>query len=233
MVCPRCQRENAERDRFCGACGAPLTPDASAPNPERPTTARPDAPRRAGSACAVAGIALLVGCAAALGFLAIILYPLYVHTQDRGPRGTCLAKQRALISAMLTYAADYDGMLPAAGAWVSRTAPYMTEPLPFRCPDDRTGDSHSYAFNKSLDGVRLSRVLAPERVVCVFDSDAPGECPVGGLLEVARRHPGGSYIAGFADGHSEMVIKQLRIPAVFSPDLRPADWGQPPPVRPR
>ena len=98
------------------------------------------------------------------------------------------------------YCQDYDEQLPAAREWCTVTQPYVRDWGLFRCPS--FDKPFGFAFNASLDRLRLGRVDLPAEAVALFDSSAgrANATDAGQSLCRPPRHPEGNSIA-YLDGH--------------------------------
>lgn len=122
----------------------------------------------------------------------------------------CQSNLKQIGLAIAEYAKNNEGFLPAADKWCDLLTEHYKE-LPeelFRCPAAKSGRCN-YAFNKNLDGLRLTDV--PEDVVLVFEAykrrdyrtlDTKGWNLSGGveLLDITRHSPDQWCNILFADG---------------------------------
>ncbi|HVT12539.1 MAG TPA: hypothetical protein VHE55_09745 [Fimbriimonadaceae bacterium] len=126
-------------------------------------------------------------------------------------------KETAL--AVLMYAADFDDRFPPAPVWADSVSPYSKSYLPdhdvFRCPDlDELGPGrYGHAFYARL-GLQSSQELAdPMNTPMLFDSTDLSWSAYGdlSLLPAQGRHPNGTNVVAFADGHAHATT----VPALF------------------
>jgi len=114
-------------------------------------------------------------------------------------REVCQSNLKQLAMAVLMYAADWDGQLPALGEWTDRINPYMRNDELLRCPSDPVADC-SYAFNAALEGLALKDIPAPGETILLFEAKVGERNVAGGAAEAAAHHGDVVYVA-FADGH--------------------------------
>jgi prepilin-type N-terminal cleavage/methylation domain-containing protein/prepilin-type processing-associated H-X9-DG protein len=95
---------------------------------------------------------------AIIAILAAILFPVFAKAREKARQTTCLAHVKQLATAVLSYAQDYDELLPrvcmrATGAtswesWADVVLPYAKNSQVFHCPSDARGGSPlSYGWN--------------------------------------------------------------------------------------
>lgn len=132
----------------------------------------------------------------------------------RPPLG-CERQLRSLALAMTMYAMDHDeAMLPPAASWEDALAPYGRS----RCPAAAGAVGSGYAFNRWLDGVRLSVLRDPATTPVLFDSRRCERNAADPLLSLDFRHDEGAYVA-WADGS---VRRVTHWPAACGAGLLPA-----------
>jgi len=144
---------------------------------------------------------VLVGGYAALSFLGAILL-----NRDLNQVSACEVRLGRLSLALMHYASDHDGNLPAASAWASAivgTEPSLHQVISeadFKCPQARS--AYGYAMPASLGGASLYDLKHPESTVLLVEYETgsmngvatdPGAIPRG-------RH-GGRVAVVYADGH--------------------------------
>jgi prepilin-type processing-associated H-X9-DG protein len=117
--------------------------------------------------------------------------------RERAVQSTCLSNLRQIATAMLSYAQDYDEVLPPADAdWQEVLMPYVRNSAVFHCP--AAEGEHSYFPNPEVLGHSLADFDEPSALAIVFESD-DGE-------SVVYRHNGGANYA-FVDGHAKWFTK--------------------------
>lgn len=110
---------------------------------------------------------------------------------------SCLSNLRQIATAMLSYAQDYDEVLPPADVdWQEVLMPYLKNDAVFHCPASE--GEHSYFPNPDVLGHSFAEIEAPSELAMVFESD-DGE-------SVVYRHNGGANYA-FVDGHCKWFVE--------------------------
>ena len=172
-------------------------------------------------------------CVAGLGFVAVVLYPVFFGRgrEIGGPiRCSSLLKQVGLGFAQ--YTQDYDDKLPpiASGGstygWVDAIFPYVKSEQIFNCPQQKSGwqsnskaGRHtSYPLNARLARQSISKITAPTRQILSLDGNdgtdrtdarySLSQIPTKWRQNAASplyRHKGtANYL--FADGHVESLL---------------------------
>jgi hypothetical protein len=100
----------------------------------------------------------------------------------------CMSNLHQLVVAIHIYEQAHDGRLPVVGKWCDLLleSDANLSVSAFKCPAARDGPC-TYAFNKNLDGRRLSDVNDPAQVVLLFETEA-GWNLSGGEESVKTRH---------------------------------------------
>lgn len=116
----------------------------------------------------------VLAAAAILLALALILVPTLRRAHDSALASRCLSNVRQNAAAMLLYAEENDGGLPAASDWMDRTARYAPfgpdEPdSTYRCPAVPRG-GYGYAMAEQLGFARLGQIKDPGRQPMLFES---------------------------------------------------------------
>lgn len=125
----------------------------------------------------------------------------------------CINNQRQLANAILFYAQDHHDRMP--GGFDDIRA-YLDHPLhALACPDVREwagikwgyryDSGKGYGYNAALVGSDYMKIENPADVLMTADSIQPGML-LHSETDIAIRH-GNSYVASFADGHVEFVLK--------------------------
>ena len=91
---------------------------------------------------------------AIIAILAAILFPVFAKAREKARQASCLSNVRQLMTAILSYAQDYDESLPLTpdpGAmsylwWDITVQPYIKNTQVLVCPSDRTRTC-GYGFN--------------------------------------------------------------------------------------
>jgi prepilin-type N-terminal cleavage/methylation domain-containing protein/prepilin-type processing-associated H-X9-DG protein len=167
---------------------------------------------------------------AIIAILAAILFPVFAKAREKARQSSCLSNVKQLLTAVLSYAQDYDETLPLTpdpGSmgnlwWDIQLQPYIKSVQILKCPSDTTR-SCAYGFNyrhTRVDGwgggISLAQAKAPADqyllmdgydhcVYCVYcwPTVASGG-PYGNNWYVGNRHNGGENV-GFLDGHAKWL----------------------------
>ncbi len=135
-------------------------------------------------------------------FLLFFGMPIFLQGSARSSI-SCLSNAKQLSMGLLMYAQDYDEKLPPMNQWNEGTYPYIKNAEVYRCPYESDRKVPSYALNRWLQNVVLSKVT-PD-VVLIFDS-VPGANRSGssGLFPNPSRHQN-TQTVGFVDGHAKSI----------------------------
>lgn len=153
-------------------------------------------------------------------------------------RTRCEEQLRQIARAIQMYAASSDDMLPDPERWVDQIRPYLPQPDPLHCPNDKVAGL-SYAMNKNLAGKKLHQIANPSLTVLVYESilHQPNANDTGQGWPREPRHMGGNLVA-FCDGSVRPVAAKVPFEVKEGPatGTRPAGGARPqvsrPPVRP-
>ncbi|HEY3781669.1 MAG TPA: hypothetical protein VGL56_11325 [Fimbriimonadaceae bacterium] len=140
---------------------------------------------------------------------------------DASLYGSAEQNAKAISSAMLLYAQDYDGTFPYVQG--SKGAEYVIYPYIKNASVYQTMNpvrAGEFRFNMSLAGVQMNEILDPSNTPLFYDPFA---------------WPNGTYLVGFADSHAkfmtepewEMVKKNLALKLKRTGNPLPADYGLP------
>ena len=177
--------------------------------------------RRVARGC---GRALLFA-AASLGFAWLLILAGAVPNPLASPswlgeRALCLSRIKTLALGTALYQQDYDGTLPAAGAWSDRIRRYgLAQVGSFDCPGT-SGGKWGYGMNLALDRAPAETIEDPSRVALLFDIRAEEANAFGGPMDLVYRHHFAGMVA-CADGHSRRLMAGPRGDTV--------DWSRPVP----
>lgn len=158
-----------------------------------------------GQGLAVAGlVAGLVSVVFTLLLVAIML-PALTRAKDQAKTIVCRSNLRQLSLALILYVEDNDGRFPTASKWGDLLLVYTgSDRELFSCPGGPEG-IYGYAFNKNLDGMRMSKIRSPGRMVILFEADAVWNDAGEADLAAFDRHRRPGCNIGFVDGHIEFV----------------------------
>ena len=145
---------------------------------------------------------ILLGLVAALMLLAVLVFPVLARTHQSAYDAKCLSNIKTIALGIMTYSRDWDGCYPPSASWRDAMASKVKGPEElWRCPFSPKG--YGYALNELLGGKSEARLAKSEKVVLLFEMDAPGNA-TGRLGQVVYRHPMSAVFA-FADGHCKAV----------------------------
>lgn len=173
---------------------------------------------------------------AIIAILAAILFPVFAKAREKARQSSCLSNFKQIGLAIMSYAQDYDEMMPrqyydAAAPfpyeWCNTgdytnyqdvITPYIKNSQIFKCPSSQLSAEAATAYNNWLVGRSLGGIEYPAATLVILDSswewmqtDMTAEQPVG---RVFSRHNDGFNVA-YADGHakwgkrSQMTMNQL------------------------
>ena len=149
---------------------------------------------------------------AIIAILAAILFPVFSQVREKARQTSCLSNLRQLSVAVLSYAQDYDGVLPPhhyapCFNWADHLVqPYIKNDQIVLCPSTK---APSYGYNMDYLNYRpLARVLSPAETVMICD-----------VKQVFA--PGGGYA----------WVRNVRRPSLFgNPPQKPPNDEDPYPV---
>jgi Tol biopolymer transport system component len=145
------------------------------------------------------GITLVV-----LVLAVLLLCPMLRRHGAQARIQTCMCHQRALATAITSYAYDYGAYFPAdAPVWSRRLDAYVAADT-FHCPAQRgagTPATPGYAFAAPLYAKSPRAVTAPA-TTCLLADGQPGVYAAAVPGDLAERHAG-KTLAAFVDGHIE------------------------------
>jgi len=130
-----------------------------------------------------------IGAIFILGFLSICLIPSISCAMERHMSKVCTSNLQKLGMAITEYARKHNGYLPAASRWCDLLieSDRSLSKDTFKCPAAKEGICN-YAFNESLDGLRLADV--PRDVVLLYEANGDWNLK-GGPESLEPRHSGG------------------------------------------
>ncbi len=90
--------------------------------------------------------------------------------------------------------------------WTTALEDYVKNEAVFKCPNDPSDAKSSYGMNVGLTTKPASAIEDPARMVAIYETAHPGDCPRGGKddLILPGRHMGGNNF-GFVDGHAKWM----------------------------
>ena len=158
-----------------------------------------------GQGLAIAGlVAGLVSVVFTL-LLVAIMVPAFSKAKDQAKASICMAHLRQLSVGVVMYAEDNDGEFPTASEWGDLVVDYTgSDKQVFSCLAGPEG-IYGYAFNKNLDGLKMSEITSPGSMVTLFEADAVWNDAGGADMATFGRHGRPGCNVGFADGHVEFV----------------------------
>jgi type II secretory pathway pseudopilin PulG len=150
---------------------------------------------------AVAGVVPL----AVIGTAAAVALPAVQGARQKAREAQSANNLKHLAVAIHEFHEDNDH-LPDAAKWSDALLPYVdNEKQVFISFADPDAEGSSYAYNKSLSGMKLDDLQAAARTVVFFESDL-GWNGAGGIDNAIAL--GDGFLIGFADGHVERVSRE-------------------------
>jgi len=123
-----------------------------------------------GAGLATAGIVISIFVTAVFVLLAAagVLFPALAKAKKKAQTIQCEAHIQELTTVLIGYAKAHENQLPAADKWTDSISNKVSSVTVFHCPVEE-GDDCSYAFNKNLDGKKLSEINP--KTVLLFEAD--------------------------------------------------------------
>lgn len=129
-----------------------------------------------------------------------ILVPVFYSAKVAATRSACLHNGKELASSLILYSSDNNEVFPPADGWSALTAIYRTDEP--RCPESKA--LSSYALNRNLAGIDITKIDVPAFTILVFESDSTNRNAAGGKEAFMTRH--GDYgLVAYAAGSARMV----------------------------
>ena len=137
---------------------------------------------------------------AIIAILAAILFPVFAKAREKARQSSCLSNVKQLSIAMLSYAQDYDEIMPRANnivpansttlldgstlnnqvnmLWMYQIVPYIKNAQVFSCPSNSTrypasaySQNANYGYNDwTCGGVSLGTIQVPAETIMLVDS---------------------------------------------------------------
>lgn len=117
----------------------------------------------------------LVAVVCIIGFMAMILYPMFHPSGEPIRRTSCFSNLKQLGLAYTQYEQDADSIYPsginvAGNGWAGQLYPYLKSYGVYRCADDaHDGTFISYAENRNLAGQKSKTLTDPTATVAVYE----------------------------------------------------------------
>ena len=141
--------------------------------------------RLSGSGLAIAGTCVSVVFLLLLPVLAGLMVPALIKAKQKAMTINCENNLRQLGLGVIMYAGSNNDQFPPAAGWSDAISTYVGSTNVFKCPSN-PGQRCSYAFNRALDGKKLSEVNP--RTVLLFESDAGWNGAGGGEAAASHGH---------------------------------------------
>lgn len=123
-----------------------------------------------GTGLALSGLGIPIGLLLVLPLPVMILMPAMIHTRTIAQRVVCGTNLKAMSTAMMVYANDYDDRLPTENWCDLLLEECDMSPRDFVCPESDAVDGEScYAMNKHVAGKKLSDL--PPNMVLFFETE--------------------------------------------------------------
>ena len=135
---------------------------------------------------------------------------------DHGTVGS-ISNLKQLSLGIIQYTQAHDNKLPDAYKWVDEIYPYVKSEAMCRDPSAPAGEKWSYAYNRTLSGVSLSKLDDPSSTVMLFESNSglKNASDTGESIPLPGRHHGGSDFA-YADGHVKWYADGTKLSYLLS-----------------
>ena len=174
------------------------------------------------------GASAALGALSAVPILAGFALPAMAQAREKSQTSACSSNLKQIALGAMMYSQDYDETLPGAAGWDKQLNPYLKNKDVLHDPSDEARGI-SYAMNRRLSAVKMSRIAHPEKTILFYEIAARTGSPNGVGQDQAVRHKGGSNVA-YADGHVKRVEGMLDVSA-FSVTLTPVK-AVPPKAKP-
>ncbi|MDB6035806.1 MAG: domain containing protein [Verrucomicrobiales bacterium] len=121
-----------------------------------------------------------------IGVFAAIAIPNFVRGRQQAQANQCENNLKQLAAAIRVYSTNHQDQLPSAATWSDAISNNVSSVSLFQCPAD-PGQTCSYAFNKQLDGRKLSEVNP--LTILLYESDAGWNGTATETEVTSRGHP--------------------------------------------
>ncbi len=118
----------------------------------------------------------------------------------------CQNEVKDLTRAVMSYAEDFDGLLPNSQQWIAQVSAYRRAPVEAHCPSDDRPAAVSYSIPLGLSMAQIKQLPDPQSQVVLFDANGPFPAP---------RHDRAANF-GFLDGS---------VRAVHEDDVHVVSWS--------
>ncbi|MHB0939329.1 MAG: type II secretion system protein [Armatimonadota bacterium] len=151
-------------------------------------------------ACGFTLVELLV-VIAILGILLYVLSPVLAKAREKMRQSTCLSNQRQIAMAIIMEVRDINERFPTSEEVWGAIALNSDVLI---CPTSDE-EQNSYGYNAALSGVAMASITSVTTTIVTGDArhNLPGNI-ITTPDQYDRRH-NGSFIAGFVDGHTELI----------------------------
>ena len=138
---------------------------------------------------------------AIIAILAAILFPVFSKAREKARQTKCTSNLKQMVLALQIFTQENDEKLPLASeAWSAIGVP----PAVLICPTKGKSAPNGYVYNGFADGLTLGEINDHTQAPMFIDGEAPDNIATDEALHLQKRH-GGKMIAGFLDGHVELV----------------------------
>jgi prepilin-type processing-associated H-X9-DG protein len=153
-----------------------------------------------------------------LAMLAAIAFPAFSQAISSQQNLMCANNERQLVLALITYAEDSSGQLPAEN-WmdVIKEKGILKDETVFDCPGVMEQNA-AYVLNQYIKNI--NEVKNPARTVLIFEAESDGD-GLGKPEDMIFPHKQGESEAcnvGFVDGHTELVTIENMGTLLWFPD---------------
>lgn len=154
-----------------------------------------------GRGMAIAGLVLSIFFPIVTMIMAAIYFPVFSQAREKARETSCMSNQKQITQAALMYAVENEEMIPdAATLWQS------VPPKVLRCSNADMNNAYSYGYNVMLTGKGLGQIRdATTTILCADNKSSTGL--IRSQADIDARHKGKrGFIAGYMDGHVELVM---------------------------
>lgn len=135
-------------------------------------------------------VSVLLGSFFVLLLYVVFSYSTTIYTVERSKQITTLANAKRLSGALVQYAADSGGLLPADLRTPKSRRAALAKYLSPSSFESHNPNGGALLFNGRISGARIAKFAGPEHVIAVYES---------------RAWPNGRRAVGYLDGHAGLV----------------------------
>lgn len=149
---------------------------------------------------------------AIIAILAAILFPVFSKAREKARQAACTSNQKQITLAMQIYSQENDEKLPPAASWPTTIG---VSGKVLKCPTEGNAVSNAYGYSGTIAGQTLGSFDDATIILAFADSNSANNI-LNVPADVDARHAG-KVIAGFLDGHVEMITSSSAITSICVP----------------